>query len=248
MTLLLLLGSAGRLPAQEKREIELTAQEILARVDRVLDYPGGLIRGRMMHISPDGTSSVINLKAMVSGGDWLFVFSNRERGDQLKVLYNLGGEDIWVYNIHALKLFHKMNIDKYDAVLGTNFSFIDLSNADYQSNYTASITGSAVIKGQDCYRLRLEPIFRGGLYGQLTLYAAKKDQVPLRVDFHDTDRAIFKSISIARTMEKGNRIVPVRFDMLDIRKGTVTILEFFGFDESAVFRKEVFLPQQLGNQ
>lgn len=234
--------------AQEKREIELTAQEILARVDRVLDYPRGMIKGRMMHIMPDGNSTLINLKAYVTENDYLFIYSSRERGDQIKVLYNLKGEDIWVYNIHAVKLFHKMSIDKYDSLLATNYSYLDLSNADYQSNYTASITGNVVVKGRDCYRLKLVPIFKGGLYGQLTLYASKKDFIPLRIDFHDTDRAIFKSFSIARTMERNNRIIPVRCDMLDIRKGTVTILEFFGFDETMVFQKELFFPQQLGNQ
>lgn len=148
--------------AQEKRKIELTAQGILARVDRVLAYPEGQIDGRMKHIRPDGQSFTINLKAFISRGDFLFTFSNRQRGDQLKVLYNLGGEDIWVYNIHAIKLYHKLGVDKYDSVLNTNFSYLDLSNYDLQSNYSASIEGDAFIKGYEAFKLKLNPIFKGG--------------------------------------------------------------------------------------
>ena len=40
--------------AQDNREIELTAQEMLARADAILNYPQGLIKGSLMHIYPDG--------------------------------------------------------------------------------------------------------------------------------------------------------------------------------------------------
>lgn len=244
--LLSVLAAGSRAPAQERREIELTAQEIVARVDRILTYPRGELKGKLLHILPDGTSTVINLKGLIAESDFLFTFSTRNRGDELRVLYNQGGEDIWVYSIHAQKLFRKMDVDKYDQLLGTNFSFIDFSNADYQANYNAVITGDAVIKGRDTYRLRLDPIFKGGSYGRLTLYASKADYVPLRIDFHDNDKVVFKSIAVAKTMERGGRIVPVRYDMLDLRRGTVTILELFGFDESVSFDKTIFYHQRLG--
>jgi len=240
------LTGAPPAPAQERREIELTAQEIVARVDRVLAYPRGQIKGRLMHILPDGSSTVINLTGLIDESDFLFTFSTRNRGDEIRVLYNQGGEDIWVYSIHAQKLFRKMDVDKYDPLLGTNFSFIDFSNADYQANYNAVLTGDAVIKGLPAHRLRLDPIFRGGSYGRLTLYASKTDYVPLRIDFHDNDKVVFKSIAVAKTMERAGRIVPVRFDMLDLRRGTVSILEYFGFDESMRFDKTIFYHQRLG--
>ncbi|HSV95468.1 MAG TPA: outer membrane lipoprotein-sorting protein [Spirochaetota bacterium] len=243
-----LLTGAPSVPAQDRREIELTAQDIVARVDRILAYPRGEIKGKLLHILPDGTSTVINLMGRIAESDFLFTFSTQSRGDELRVLYNQAGEDIWVYAIHAQKLFRKMDVDKYDPLLGTNFSFIDFSNADYQANYNAVITGDALIKGRDTYRLRLDPIYKGGSYGRLTLYAAKKDYVPLRIDFHDNDKVVFKSIVVAKTMSRGNRIVPVRYDMLDLRRGTVTILEFFGFDESINFDKTIFFHQRLGEK
>ncbi len=234
--------------AQEKREIELTAQEILARVDRILEYPRGQLKGKMLHIMPDGTSGLITFTGSIADNDFLLKFSNRDRGEHLRVLYNLGGEDVWVYNVHAIKLFHKIDIDKYDSVCGTNFYYIDMSNADYQNNYNAMITGGAVVKGIECHRLKLEPIYRGGAYGQLTLYASKSDSVPVRIDYHDTDRVVFKSLSVVKTMTKNNRIIPIRYDMLDIRKGTVTILELYGFDDTVTFDAKVFYHQRLGEK
>lgn len=231
--------------SQESREIEITAQSILARADKIMEYPRGLITGKMKHIRPDGKSYTINITGYISREDFLFVFSSRERGEQLKVLYNLGGEDIWVYDIHAIKLFNKKGIDKYDSILYTNYFFIDLSNADLQSNYTANIMGNALIKGYESYKLKLIPIFKGH-YGMLTLYVSKDDFIPLRIDYHDRDNAIFKFMTISKTTKRKGKIIPVRYDMMNIRKGTMTILNFFDFEEDARFDKEIFRSEKLG--
>lgn len=231
---------------EEKRKIEVTAQGILSRVDRIMAYPTGMLKGKIKHILPDGKDYSIQFTGYISPQDFLFKFQSRDRGDQLKVLYNLGGEDIWVYNIHALKLFHKLGIDKYDLLLGTNFTFIDLSNADLQSNYNATIVGESFIKGYDAYRLNLEPIYKGSEYGLLTLYVTKDKFVPLRIDYHDRDKAIFKFLTLTEIQENDTTMRPLRYDMMDIRKGTVTILEFSEFESQAAIDKELFRPDKLG--
>jgi hypothetical protein len=240
--------ASGNEPAypQDARRIELTAQEIVARADRVLNYPKGLVRGKIIHITPDGASNLIEITGSVSEEDYVFKFATKSRGEELRVLYNLRGEDIWVYNMLSIKLFNKRGVDKYDPILGTNYYYIDLSNVDLQSNYTAELTGEAFIKGVDTYKLKLNPIMRGGNYGLLTIYVSKKDFIPLRIDYHDPDKVIFKTMTIAKVMKKDNRIIPIRYDMLDISKGTVTLLEFYGFNEEMTFDKKIFIHQNLG--
>ncbi len=230
----------------QERRIELNAQAILARVDRIMDYPSGQIRGRIKHIKPNGGTYSLNLTGYILRNDYLFIFSSRERGDQLKVLYNLGGEEIWVYDTHSVKLYHKMGIDKYDSVFLSNFFYIDLSNADLQSNYTASIQGSAIIKGYDAYKLKLRPIFRSGGYGMLTLYVTKDEFIPLRIDYHDRDNVIFKFLTISKVMRKGKKVIPVRYDMMNIRNGSVSILSFYSFDKSVKFDRSIFRSEKLG--
>ena len=231
---------------QENREIEVTAQGILARVDKILGYPNGLIKGRMKHIFSDGKSFIIELEASISKDDFLFKFSSRDRGEQLKVLYNMKGEDIWVYSSHQLKLYHKIGIDKYDPLLATNFFYVDMSKADLQSNYTATIEGETFLKGYDAYILKLKPIYKGGEYGYLTLFVTKDKFIPLRIDYHDRDNAIFKFMNIVKVQEKENRIVPIRYDMMNIRTGTVTVLSFYSFEEEIKFSKEIFRSEKLG--
>ncbi len=230
----------------QERKIELNAQAILARVDRVLDYPPGQIRGRVKHVKPNGSTYSLDVTAYVAKSDFLFIFSSRERGDQLKVLYNLGGEDIWVYDTHAVKLYHKMGIDKYDSLFLSNFFFIDLSNADLQSNYTASIQGTAIVKGYDAYKLQLRPIFRSGGYGMLTLYVTRDEFIPLRIDYHDRDNVIFKFLTISKIMRKDKKVIPVRYDMMNIRNGSMSILSFYSFDDNVRFDRSIFRSEKLG--
>jgi hypothetical protein len=232
--------------SQEDRKIELNAQGILARVDKIFEYPQGLLKGIIKHIKPDGTAVTINFTGCISPEDYLFTFSSRERGNQLKVLYNLGGEDIWVYNVHSLKLYHKLSIDKYDEILSTNFTFMDMSNADFQSNYTATISGDAFVKGNDVWKLILKPIAKGGEYGMLTLYVTKDKFIPVRIDYHDRDKAIFKFMTIVKIKENNGRIIPLRYDMMNIRQGTVTIISFSEMDDGATFDKEIFRSEKLG--
>jgi len=240
-------NTGSRVFSQEEREIEITAQGILAKVDKVLEYPKGLIRGSLKHVTPDGKSYTIDLTGYISKEDFLFKFSTEERGEQMRVLYNLGGEDIWVYNTNSIKKYHKTGIDKFDSILATNFFYIDLSNYALQSNYTATLVGKDEdFKGQKSYKLRLNPIFKGGEYGHLILYVTKDKYIPLRIDFHDRDNAVMKFMTIVKVMEKDDRVVPIRYDMMDIRKGTLTILSFFSFDRDMRFNKSIFRAESLG--
>ena len=232
--------------SQGTGQIEITAQSILARVDRIMQYPEGEIKGKMKHIYPDGNSISIDFKGSIARNNYLFLFSSKSRGESLKVLYTMGGEDIWVYDLHALQMYHKKDVDKYDSLMATNFSFIDFSNADFQSNYNARITGQTLIKGIQCYRLQLDPIFENSSYGMVVLYATVDKYIPIRFDFHDRDKVIFKFLTIARTMEKGDRIIPSRYDMLNIKEGTVTIVSFIKIDEGVQFPGDIFRPEKLG--
>lgn len=233
--------------AQTEREIELTAQGMLARVDRILDYPDGILKGYMMHITRDGSAQRLNITGYVARNQFLFDIMKPARGSMQKILYRIGGEDLWVYKMADRALFHKMGIDKYDPVIATNFYYVDLSNADLQSNYVARIDGSVILKNNECYKLSLDPIDKTGAYGKLTLYIIKENHIPLRIDYHDQDKVIFKTLSIAKIAQNNGRSFPVRYDMYNIQNGTLTVLEFTSIEDGASINAEIFRPERLGD-
>ncbi len=223
---------------------DLKADEILGHVDMVFMYPDGRLTGRMIHVASDGKSRMIDVRGAVSGGDMLFKFSSADRDEELKILYNKN-EDIWVYDLHANMLFNKRGTDRFDPLMTTNFTFVDFSHAAFRGKYTAKITGDAVIKGNECHQLSLEPVSKDGRYGLLKLFISKKDFIPLKTEYHDNEKIIFKTLSVVKTGLKKDRIVPVRYEMLDIKKSTVTLLEFFDFDETVKFDKNTFRQENL---
>jgi hypothetical protein len=236
--------------SQENRDVELPAQEILARVDLVLKYPTGLMKGTLRHITPQGQTTTNWFQGRISTEDFLFTFGSDRRGTEIRVLYNLGGEDIWVYNVLSLKLFHKIDIDRFNPVMGSNFTFTDLSNADFQSNYTAKITGTRAIRGEDGREypvtiLALDPIFKRGEYGLLTMYVTRDTFIPLRIHYHDQDKVVRKVLSVVRVGTSGSRSFPVRYDMLDVNTGSVSILNVDSIDETVSFPRRFFYHQSL---
>lgn len=240
--------SSLQIHSQDNRKIELNAQEILAKVDDIMRYPDGLLKGRMMHIYPDGKTFSLDLEGSIVKNDYVFVLSNSTRGDQMRILYNLDGEDIWVFNLLSIQLFHKIDVDKYDPIMQTNFGYIDLSRAALQSNYTAQIIDTTILKGFEVYRLNLTPVFKKGEYGKLTLYVTKDEYYPLRIDFHDRDKVIVKTLQIAKGAEFKKRKFPIRYDMLNVPKGTLTILQFNSLDDTIKFKPDIFRHENLGNK
>jgi len=75
--ILIILAAFGLLGdsafSQKNDTVEITAQGILARVDRILQYPEGELQGRMKHISPDGKSFDIDFKGNISRNDFLSI-------------------------------------------------------------------------------------------------------------------------------------------------------------------------------
>lgn len=233
--------------SQETRNVEINAKEVLARVDQFLNYPQGLLRGSILHRNMKGESYSANLELMVKGDNSLFVFKNRWRGKQMKILYNMGGEDIWVYNILALKLYHKVDIDKFDPILNTNFNFSDLSNADFQTNYDAELIGDSYVNGKEVFKLTLTPIDGRGEYGKITLFVEKSDSFPVRIDFHDNDKVFSKSLTFPRMKIYRGKKFPIVYEMLDVNRNSETVLQFTKYDQDFIIPDKMFRHQNLGS-
>ena len=55
-------------------------------------------------------------------------------------------------------------------------------------------------------------------------------------------------MSIVKTADFDNKTVPIRYDMFDIKKGSITLLEFIKFDKTIELDKDLFRYQSLGKE
>ena len=220
---------------------------ILSRVHAIMRLPEGMSRGRIKHLHPSGASFTVDFKAMVSGDSSFFIFHNKERDEQLEALYTLGGENIHVHMTHARHLVRKTGADKYEPVLYTNFSYIDFSGYRLADNYTCELNGEENVNGLLCNKLELKSIFSESMYSRLTLYATKDNSLPLKIEFRGKDFVLIKVLTISRAAQKGDVIIPLRYEMRDIRSGDVSILVLNSFNEKIpASERDIFSPDSMG--
>ncbi len=243
----LLFGSYHGASSQGARDAKLTANEIMSRLDRTVEYPQGEIWGVIKHIEPNGATLSIDFNAKIQGSNSLFTFKSKNRGEEMKVLYNRGGRDIWIYDIHAFRLLHKTAGAGYDSVLGTNYNLMDFSNLKFRSNYVGVIKGRSPIKGENCYELELASSPESLGYGKLTIFVSVDTFLPMRIDFYDRNRILYKFQSLVKTGKKNNRIFPMRYEMFNIKTKSVSVL-IFSCIKKTEFNWEIFRPENLGGQ
>ncbi|TGN10071.1 outer membrane lipoprotein-sorting protein [Leptospira ilyithenensis] len=229
----------------------LSAQELLARLDRELDYGKGLVKGSYILIRRNGQSETWKINRFFNGEDALYLFDRKGRGLESKLLTKDEGENIYFFNVLSAKLFKKTDDEKYEALMGTGFFYIDLSGYSYQANYNPLVNGELEIGGEFFYRVSLKPILPY-FYKKLVLLIGKKDLKPYRIDFHDKDGILFKTLNLKYgpvKIKDSSKVEELerasRWEMLDLNTGSITVWEIQEVDKSVAPDQSLFAVDNL---
>jgi len=219
-------------------ENSISAQELVARLDKELEYGKGLIKGNLTLIRRSGQSETWGVNRFYNGEDALYLFDRKGRGLEAKLLTREEGENIFYFNTLASKIFKKTEDEKYEPLFHSGFFYVDLSGYSYQANYNPVINGDLEINGDSFYRVTLKPILPL-FYKKLILLVRKKDLKPYRIDFHDKDGILFKTLNLkyggikqkdqTGRVEEPNRVS--RWEMLDLGSGSISVWEIQEIDK-----------------
>lgn len=254
-------GISGNSAGEGKRYLRIPVQEMIARVDHVLRIPEGKLGGRLSIITRAGKTAAwdftLHRKTIETEGFGrtaaLYQFSSPRRGLEAKILFLEDGEIIWLWDARRRLLYRKRDRERYERILGSGFTYQDLSGVNYQASYTGR--GAVLYRQRDgsiFTRLDLAPI-NPGAYTRLLLLADHKNNFqPLRIDFHGRDRILFKTLffkygSILDSIsgKKENPKLPVRLEVLDLKSGNISRLEYFSLDRKASPDVAFFDPDYL---
>ena len=230
------------LPAQND-----SAESIVSKTDEVFSRRNGLYTGRIKHIKMDESFFILDFYAKISGNKSLLSFQNKPRGLQLEVLNLLAGEKIYVCEMHARNYILKSGSDRYYDVMYTNFTYADFSGRELSKAYTSKIAGEESVGARLCYMLRLDPIFPWSAYGSLMLFVDKEDMIPLKIEFRNVSQILTKVLTVTKVARKDNQVVPIRYEMRDIRNGSLTILVLNEHDARQKYDDSIFLLENFGN-
>jgi len=242
----------------EAKKITIPVQQIIAMVDKALRFPDGLLTGRLTAITKSGATARWDFTMYQSEGQRrdsrrLYQFSSTRRGLEAKLLYRDDGYEIWLWDGPRNQLFRKRDFERYDGILKTGFSYLDLSGYSFQANYNGRQAIMYKTKDDKLYtRLTLVPIISGN-YSKLILLADQQANYrPIRIDFHDRSGALFKTlifqygeVLLVKSGKSGRLPSPNRLEMLDLKSGMITRLEYFTLDDSLVPGDALFDPDYL---
>ncbi|EQA70072.1 outer membrane lipoprotein-sorting protein [Leptospira noguchii] len=214
------------------------AQELVARLDQVLVKSNqGLIKGNLILIRRNGETWNWDVSIFRKENDTLYLFESSGKGLEYKILIKDEGEQIYIFNALSKKIFRKVDEEKYESHLATGFSFMDLSGASYQANYNPIVQSDLKTADQSFKRVSLKPIIPY-FYSKLILLLSSDSLKPTRLDFHDRDGVLFKTMNIkygpvkVKQNQKTTKEEHAnRLEMLDLNTGSVSVLEYTEIDK-----------------
>ncbi|MCG9874639.1 MAG: outer membrane lipoprotein-sorting protein [Leptospiraceae bacterium] len=226
------------------------AQDILAKLDQELNLGDGLIKSNLVLIRRTGASETWKVNLFRNEGNLLYLMERKGRGLETKLLSLDEGDRVFVYNSLSTKLFRKAEEEKYEIFQNSGFSFIDLSGYLYQANYDPIVNGETEINGESFTRVTLKPIITYD-YKKLVLLMSK-DERPFRIDFHDKEGVLYKSLNIkyakikfktSKSVEQ--KEVAARLEMLDLSTGNIGVLEIQEVDTTVKNDPALFEVENL---
>lgn len=230
----------------------VNAQTILAKLDETLDLGNGLVKGNLILIRRSGNSDSWKVNLFRQKGRLLYIFDRKGRGLENKLLTLDEGDKIYLYNSISQKLFRKTEEEKYETFQNTGFSYIDLSGYLYQANYDPIMNGEMKQGEEDCWRVSLKPILTYE-YKKLVLLVRKENLEPIRIDFHDKEGTLLKTMNLKYTETRhkttqgvGSKRIASRWEMLDLRSGTIGVWEITELDETVIPDESLFQMENLG--
>lgn len=245
-------GAPDGVPVEGKR-VTVPIQEIIARVDQSFRFGDGILTGRLTAVTKSGSTAQWDFTMYNKEGKRLFQFSSSKRGLEAKILFREDGEEIWLWDASRAQLFRKRDYERFQSVMGTGFSYIDLSGYSLQANYNGSEAILYKTRDDNIFtRLSMRPIISSN-YGKLVLLAdQQKSYRPIRIDFHDRQGIMFKTmrqaygqVLLKSSGKSGTLSSPNRLEVLHLKTGMITRFEVFTYDDSRLPKDTFFDPDYL---
>jgi hypothetical protein len=239
--------------SSQGKEARVNAQEILAKLDETLNFGDGLTKGNLTLIQRSGNTNSWVVNLFRSRSNLLYLFDKKGRGLENKLLSLDEGDRIFVFNTISSKLFRKAEDEKYENFMNSGFGFVEFSGYLYQANYDPIMNGDIKIKGETFIRVSLKPIITYS-YKKLVLLMNKEKMEPVRIDFHDKEGVLYKTLNIKYGNVKfksgdgsqSNKRMVSRLEMLTLNTGNIGVWEIQEVDQTVKTDSSLFDVENIG--
>lgn len=102
--------------------------------------------------------------------------------------------------------------------MGTDFSYEDFEQAD------ASAVHTLIEQSDDVWVIDTDP-GKASQYGRVRAHVSKSDYIARKVEFFDKDDEPLKLMEVLETAKEGDKTLPVKTSMQNLKRGTSTRME-----------------------
>ncbi len=209
---------------------ELTAEEIVARVDLTMSSNSKIMTQEMTLVSPSGARRTREIK-----------LQNKRTADQDLMLVRflspadvrgtgllMTNDDTWLYLPALGKARRIAGHAKKGDFMGSDLSFADMEQlgmTGFGSQFSPSLLRAEVFQNNDVYVLELVPLERDSDYSRLVMWVDQVRFIPCKIEYMDKDGKLFKILQNEGIQEVNGRWVAIAMEIQNVQQGTKTILK-----------------------
>jgi Outer membrane lipoprotein-sorting protein len=153
------------------------------------------------------------------------------------------GDEQWIY-LPALRRIRRLApVSGFESFMGTDFTFADLGLVKlHERSFT--LLGQKTLDGRPAYKVDEVPANRS-YYSRIVTWIARDSMLPLRRDFYDVTKHLWKTELIKDTTVIDGVPTPLDIVMEDKQEGTSTELRISEVQYDAKIPDELFDPDRL---
>lgn len=159
-----------------------------------------------------------------SGDDQLTVYTGPARVKGDKILMLNGGDDIWFYTPRTDRVRHLASNARKQKVQGSDFSYQDLEQRDYQKDFAMNLLGSEQVNNEDHYKVEAVPTETGPDYSRLVFWVSKENFTVSKTEFYE-DGLLLKTLLATEIKRVGTYWIAMKLEMNNNQSGSKTLIE-----------------------
>ncbi len=209
----------------------MTGDEILAKVDGILEAQSTIMEATMTTVDAKGVSKssqmIIYMKKDANENTRTLIHYLSPAVDKGTKFLSLGNvNQMWMYLPKVEKTVRIAGSMVKQSMMNSDFSYEDIMDrSNFSEYYTAQLLGNEVINNENCYVLELKAKKGSAHYRQLKLWVRQDNFIPAKEEFYSGGGKLTKVSTQTEITTMDNRRVPAKITFQDLnQKGHQTIL------------------------
>ncbi len=228
------------------RSQSLTVQEIVGKMERNEKISSIESTAKQTITTSKGKKRILEMKSFSKNENekqlTIYTSPKRVKGDKILMLND--GDDIWFYTPKTDRVRHLASHAKKRKVQGSDFSYQDIQNWDYEKDFSLKILGYENIEDVNCFKIEMIPTKTGPDYSKMIIWVDKEKFFMLRADYYEDDE-ILKRLTILNLEKLDKHWIAKKMLMKNLQDGGETLIETISIKINVDLKDRMFTTNFL---